>query len=206
MNIAIPERSALRVTGLRKVYGTMTALENLSFTVVPGEIVGLLGPNGAGKTTTINMILGVLQPTAGSVYIDDIDLGRQRARALARTNFAAVYAPLPGNLTVGENLRFFGLLYGISALRARQLEPRDFDRFDWIVFMDETNRRDALKLSYPGARARLVRLLDFAPGQPLRDVPDPYYGQTADFAQVVGLIDTGVRGFIAALRGRQPIA
>lgn len=94
----------------------------------------------------------------------------------------------------------------MSALRARQLEPRDFDRFDWIVFMDETNRRDALKLSYPGARARLVRLLDFAPGQPLRDVPDPYYGQTADFAQVVGLIDTGVRGFIAALRGRQPIA
>ena len=94
----------------------------------------------------------------------------------------------------------------ISALRARQLEPRDFDRFDWIVFMDETNRRDALKLSHPGARARLVRLLDFAPGQPLRDVPDPYYGKTADFAQVVALIDTGVRGFIAALRGRQPIA
>jgi len=94
----------------------------------------------------------------------------------------------------------------ISGLRARQLEPRDFDRFDWIVFMDETNRRDALKLSHPGARARLVRLLDFAPDQPLRDVPDPYYGKTADFAQVLALIDTGVRGFIAALRGPQPLA
>lgn len=88
----------------------------------------------------------------------------------------------------------------MSGLRARQLEARDFDRFDWIVFMDETNRRDARRLSQPNARARLVRLLDFAPDQPLRDVPDPYYGEAAGFAQVVGLIDSGVRGFIAALR------
>jgi protein-tyrosine phosphatase len=94
------------------------------------------------------------------------------------------------------------LEYGLdmSGLRARQLEPRDFDRFDWIVFMDETNRRDALKLSRPKARARLVRLLDFAPDQPLRDVPDPYYGDAAEFAQVISLVDAGVRGFIAALR------
>jgi protein-tyrosine phosphatase len=89
----------------------------------------------------------------------------------------------------------------MSDLRARQLEASDFDRFDWIVFMDETNRRDARKQSHPGARARLVRLLDFAPDQPLRDVPDPYYGEVADFERVAGLIDTGVRGFIAALRG-----
>ena len=94
------------------------------------------------------------------------------------------------------------LAHGIdmSDLRARQLEARDFDRFDWIVCMDDRNRRDALKYSHPQARAQLVRLLDFAPDQPLRDVPDPYYGKSADFAQVVGLIDTGVRGFIAALR------
>ena len=65
---------------------------------------------------------------------------------------------------------------------------------------------DAQALARPDSPARLVRLLDFAPGQPLRDVPDPYYGEAADFARVAGLIDTGVRGFIAALRGRQPIA
>jgi protein-tyrosine phosphatase len=88
----------------------------------------------------------------------------------------------------------------MSDLRARQLQASDFDRFDWILYMDETNRRDAAKLSRPHARARQVRLLDFAPDQPLRDVPDPYYGDTADFAQVARLIDTGVRGFIAALR------
>ena len=67
-------RPALRVRGLRKAYGAMVALEDLSFAVLPGEIVGLLGPNGAGKTTTINMILGVLEPTAGRVQIDGIDL------------------------------------------------------------------------------------------------------------------------------------
>jgi ABC-2 type transport system ATP-binding protein len=111
--------TALRAAKMRKVYGSMVAVDDLSFTVKPGEIVGLLGPNGAGKTTTINMILGVLQPTSGSVLIGEIDLARHRARALAGTNFAAVYAALPGNLTVAENLFFFGLLYGIKDLRQR---------------------------------------------------------------------------------------
>ena len=76
-----------------------------------GEIVGLVGPNGAGKTTTINMILGVLAPTSGRIEIEGIDLARERSRALAATNFAAVYAPLPGNLTVEQNLRVFGMIY-----------------------------------------------------------------------------------------------
>jgi len=111
--------TALRAVQMRKVYGSMVAVDDLSFTVKPGEIVGLLGPNGAGKTTTINMILGVLQPSSGGVLIGEIDLARYRARALAGTNFAAVYAALPGNLTVAENLRFFGLLYGIKSLRQR---------------------------------------------------------------------------------------
>jgi ABC-2 type transport system ATP-binding protein len=115
----LPDRTALRATHLRKVYGSVTALDDISFTVNRGEIVGLLGPNGAGKTTTINMVLGVLAATTGSVEIDGIDISKQRARALGRTNFAAVYAALPGNLTVIENLRFFGLLYGIESLRIR---------------------------------------------------------------------------------------
>ncbi len=113
------ERPALTVTHLHKVYGAVTAVDDVSFTVNRGEIVGLLGPNGAGKTTTINMVLGVLAATTGSVEIGGIDISKRRAKALARTNFAAVYAPLPGNLTVVENLRFFGLLYGIRSLRNR---------------------------------------------------------------------------------------
>jgi ABC-2 type transport system ATP-binding protein len=81
--------------------------------------VGLVGPNGAGKTTTINMILGVLAPTRGHIEIEGVSLAADRTRALAGANFAAVYAPLPGNLTVEQNLRVFGLLYGVAHLSER---------------------------------------------------------------------------------------
>jgi ABC-2 type transport system ATP-binding protein len=119
---------ALRVTELTKQYAHVTAVAGVSFEVQRGEIVGLLGPNGAGKTTTINMILGVLQSSTGKIQIGEFDIGRQRARALSRTNFAAVYAALPGNLTVVENLRFFGLLYAVEGLHQRVEELlREFD-------------------------------------------------------------------------------
>jgi ABC-2 type transport system ATP-binding protein len=108
----------LNARNLRKVYGNRAAVDSISFSVCEGEIVGLLGPNGAGKTTTINMILGVLSPDTGSIHIGGIDLAKRRSAALARTNFAAVYAQLPGNLTVGENLRFFGMLYETPHLKA----------------------------------------------------------------------------------------
>ena len=101
----------LRAENLRKVYAGRAAVDSISFSVSEGEIVGLLGPNGAGKTTTINMILGVLAPDAGTIQIGGIDLAKRRSAALSRTNFAAVYAQLPGNLTVAENLRVFGMLY-----------------------------------------------------------------------------------------------
>jgi ABC-2 type transport system ATP-binding protein len=109
----------LSVTDLRKTYGATVAVDGVSFEVASNEIVGLLGPNGAGKTTTINMILGVLEPTSGSIRIQGVDLAAQRSRALEYTNFAAVYAPLPGNLTVQQNLRIFGLLYGVKDLSRR---------------------------------------------------------------------------------------
>ncbi|HUN75740.1 MAG TPA: ABC transporter ATP-binding protein [Steroidobacteraceae bacterium] len=112
----------LRVTELCKSYGSLRAVDHVSFELRHGEIVGLLGPNGAGKTTTINMILGVLAPTSGAIRIAGIDLARQRSRALARTSFAAVYAALPGNLTVWQNLRVFGLIYGVRNLTRRIAE------------------------------------------------------------------------------------
>ncbi len=111
--------AVLGVADLYKSYPHLTAVDRVSFTVERNEIVGLLGPNGAGKTTTINMILGVLAPTSGSISIAGIDVAKRRSQALAHTNFAAVYATLPGNLTVVQNLRFFGLIYGIADLRGR---------------------------------------------------------------------------------------
>ncbi len=109
----------LSVTGLRKAYGELLAVDGISFHVGRNEIVGLLGPNGAGKTTTINMILGVLEPGAGTIRIEGADLAADRSRALEHANFAAVYAALPGNLTVEQNLRVFGLIYGVRDLRER---------------------------------------------------------------------------------------
>ena len=124
--------SILSVSNLRKVYGRTLAVDDLSFAIEPGEIVGLLGPNGAGKTTTINMILGVLEPSGGRIQIERYNLATERREALLRTNFAAVYAPLPGNLTVEQNLRFFGMLYGVASLKRRidgLVEQFDLVRF-----------------------------------------------------------------------------
>ena len=103
----------------RQVLRDAQAVEDVSFHYRPGEIVGLLGPNGAGKTTTINMILGVLEPTAGRIAIEGLDLRADRSAALDGTNFAAVYAPLPGNLTVEQNLRVFGMIYAVENLTRR---------------------------------------------------------------------------------------
>jgi len=122
------------VDALRKAYGETVAVDGVSFAVRPREIVALLGPNGAGKTTTINMVLGVLSPTSGAVRVDGIDLARRRSRALERTNFAAVYAPLPGNLTVRQNLRVFGMIYGVKSLGRRIDEL--LAEFDLVRFAD----------------------------------------------------------------------
>ena len=161
-----PIRPALRATHLHKLYAGVTAVDDISFTVNRGEIVGLLGPNGAGKTTTINMVLGVLAPTTGSVEIDGVDISKQRARALARTNFAAVYAALPGNLTVIENLRFFSLLYGIDSMRARVEELlQEFD----LVHLRHT--KCGLLSSGEQTRAALAKALLNRPQLLLLDEP-----------------------------------
>lgn len=124
--------TVLSVTRLSKQYGDTVAVDGISFAVGRNEIVGLLGPNGAGKTTTINIILGMLEPDSGAVRIEEIDLAARRSQALQRTNFVAVYSPLPGNLTVAENLRFFGLIYGVEHLSRRigeVIEQFDLGRF-----------------------------------------------------------------------------
>jgi len=109
----------LAVRNLCKRYRDKLAVDGVSFSIGQNEIVGLLGPNGAGKTTTINMILGVLEPDAGTIRIEDLDLSEQRSAALALTNFTTTYAPLPGNLSVEQNLRIFGMIYDVRELSNR---------------------------------------------------------------------------------------
>jgi ABC-2 type transport system ATP-binding protein len=168
---------ALNVTGLCKTYRGMTAVDAVSFSVRRGEIVGLLGPNGAGKTTIVNMLIGVLEPSAGSIQIAGIDLTKQRARALALTNFAAVYAALPGNLSVERNLRFFGLLYDIGSLSARiDALLQEFD----LVHLRTT--RCGLLSSGEQTRAALAKAMLNRPRLLLLDEPtaslDPSAAQT----------------------------
>jgi ABC-2 type transport system ATP-binding protein len=124
----------LRIAELAKQYGTLMAVDRISFSVNRGEIVGLLGPNGAGKTTTINMILGILQPTDGTIEMLGKDLKKCRSEISKNINFAAVYAHMPANLTVWQNLYVFGLLYEIRDLKKtiRQL----LQEFDLETFTD----------------------------------------------------------------------
>ena len=109
----------LELNDIRKEYAGVVAVDGISFSVNKNEIVGLLGPNGAGKTTTISMILQVLKPSSGVIRIGGFEAKDRAETALSQTNFAAVYAQLPGNLTVRENLKIFGLLYCVENLERR---------------------------------------------------------------------------------------
>lgn len=110
---------AIEVQGLAKRYGKTLAVDHVSFTVPPGTTLGLLGGNGAGKTTTIAMLLGLLIPSAGRIRVLGHDMARDRFAALARMNFSSPYVALPAKLTVAENLRVYGHLYGVPQLEAR---------------------------------------------------------------------------------------
>src|SRR5437870_2637537 len=103
---------------LRKSFGSLTAVDGVSFEVARGETFGLLGPNGAGKTTTINMLVGALRPDAGTVQVDGVADPTQPAHRL-RIGVAPQALSLYAELTGEENLAFFGKLYKLSGARLR---------------------------------------------------------------------------------------
>jgi ABC-2 type transport system ATP-binding protein len=110
---------SIDVRHLRKVYGEVVAVDDLTFAVPPGAVLGLLGGNGAGKTTTISMLLGLLEPTAGEIHVLGVDMRRHRYAALPRMNFSSPYVDLPHRLTVRQHLQFYGRLYGVRTLHRR---------------------------------------------------------------------------------------
>jgi ABC-2 type transport system ATP-binding protein len=114
--------NAIQVEGLTKRYGDVLAVDAIGFGVAPGETVGLLGGNGAGKTTTIALLLGLLIPTAGRIVVLGRDMATDRFAALARMNFSSPYVSLPNRLTVAQNLRVYGHLYGVRRLERRIAE------------------------------------------------------------------------------------
>ena len=131
-----------------KRFGAVTAVDRVSFRVGPGEVVGLLGPNGAGKTTTLHMVLGLVTPDAGQVRLFGEPLVADRPSVLGRLNFAAGYVNLPGVLTVEENLRVFGRLYGVDDVAGRV--ERLVDQLD----LGELRRRP-LRLLSSGQQTRV---------------------------------------------------
>lgn len=109
----------LQVRGLTRLYDQLVAVEDLSFSVAPGEVLGLVGPNGAGKTTTLRSLCGVIQPTRGTVEIGGVDLGRDPVRAKGQIAFMPDEPHLFDYLTVEEHLRFTARLYKATGAEAR---------------------------------------------------------------------------------------
>lgn len=104
---------AIDVAHLSKLFGTIRAVDDVSFAVAAGSVCALLGGNGAGKTTTLSLLLGLLTPSAGTIRILGEDMLAHRYRVLGRINFSSPYVDLPQRLTVAENLSVYAHLYGV---------------------------------------------------------------------------------------------
>ena len=101
----------------RKVY---KAVDGISFSLKKGEVLGFLGPNGAGKTTTIQMLLGTLTPSSGSIIFFDKDFARHRVAILKKVSYASGYDKLPARLSIWENLDIVGRVYGIPSVKRQE--------------------------------------------------------------------------------------
>ena len=109
----------VKVTNLKKSYGSKEAVKGISFEIKQNEILGLLGPNGSGKTTTIGMMLGLLKPSNGEILIDGINIEKNRIEILKKINFISPYIELPKKLTVKQNLIVYGKLYSVLDIKKR---------------------------------------------------------------------------------------
>jgi len=144
--------SAIRVDGLRKSFGSVVAVDGVSFEVRPGETFGLLGPNGAGKTTTISMIVGALHPDSGSVELDG-HAEPTRPEVRMRVGVAPQSLALYMELTGEENLVFFGRLYGLEGERLEE-------RVAWALqFSGLHDRRKQRVEGYSGGMQRRLNLV-----------------------------------------------
>jgi len=109
----------LEVKNLTKKFGNFIAVNDISFNLKEGEILGFLGVNGAGKTTTMQMLLGILTPTKGDISYFGKNLFSHKSEIMEQVNFSTTYTQLPWNLTVKENLTFISYLYNIPERKKR---------------------------------------------------------------------------------------
>jgi len=142
---------AVEVENLTRTFGDFVAVDRVSFAVPTGEIFGFLGPNGAGKTTTIKMLIGLLAPTSGEGRVAGFDLRTQAEAIKQRIGYMSQWFSLYGDLTVDENIAFFGGLYGVRGTRLAE-------RRRWVLEMSGlTEQRDRLASQLPlGHKQRLA--------------------------------------------------
>ena len=109
----------IEIKNLSKKFKNTLAVKDISFKINKGKIIRLLGPNGSAKSTTIGMMLGLIKPTSGTVFINQQDIEKNRTNLLEKMNFISPYVELPKKLTVEENLKVYGKLYGVKNLKEK---------------------------------------------------------------------------------------
>jgi ABC-2 type transport system ATP-binding protein len=168
----------LQATNLSKRFGGFTAVDDISFSIGPGEILGLLGPNGAGKTTTIQMLLGLVTPTTGSIQMFGLDLSTHRERILQQVNFSSTYISLPQALTVEENLWVVARLYGLTDI------PRRVNGIVKKLEMEEFRSKVTRKLS-SGQMTRLTLAKAFLTEPKILFLDEPTASLDPDIAEKI---------------------
>jgi len=163
---------------LTKRFGTFTAVDDISFEIRSGEILGLLGPNGAGKTTTIQMLLGLVTPTAGSIHVFGLDLATHREEILEQVNFSSTYISMPYSLTVEENLWVVARLYGLTQVQRR------IDEMVKKLEMEEFRSKITRKLS-SGQMTRLTLAKAFLTQPKILFLDDPTASLDPDIAHKI---------------------
>ena len=119
------EKVTIEIKNLNKRYKKTLAVKDINFKIYKGQTIGLLGPNGCGKSTTIGMLLGLIKPTSGSVIVNGKSMEKFRTDLLQKMNFISPYIELPKKLTIEENLKVYGRMYGVKNLETKIIESME---------------------------------------------------------------------------------
>ena len=147
-------KETIIVDGLTKQFKNILAVNNISFKIGKGKIIGLLGPNGCGKSTTIGMMLGLIKPSSGTVIINGQNIEQNRTDLLEKMNFISPYVELPKKLTVEENLKVYGRLYGV-----KNLKDKISDLMEKLNLLDFKSRKTGELSSGQKNRVSLAKAL-----------------------------------------------
>ncbi|KXK10583.1 MAG: Daunorubicin/doxorubicin resistance ATP-binding protein DrrA [Microgenomates bacterium OLB23] len=183
---------AVEVNSLTKRFGTFEAVKGISFNVPKGKIVGFLGPNGAGKTTTIQMLLGLLIPSSGTISYFGKDLATHRQEIMEKVNFSSTYISMPWRLTIKECLTYTSFLYKINNRRKRVEEVIETFR------LQDLQHKEVAQLS-EGQRTRLMLAKGFVNHPEVLLLDEPTASMDPESAQYI-------RDFIQSYRKEHDIS